>query len=819
MSKKSGQKRAEKTKKRQQKLKAKESRLPQEIQSLNREVWPYETDDFDNEPLGAEFDEPPDPMMIRRMMERKIAAIAREASDVPNDPRAEALQKAQELCFDAFDARSPKQAEKLARQALKICPDCADAYNILAEAAGNVTEGLAFNEAGVAAGRRALAEEWDNLVENDAFWGYMPSRPFLRAMQGQADCLWGIGRRDEGLATYLEMLQLNPNDNQGIRDVVVPMLIEMNRDAEALQILKQFNEDSCFALFDRALLEFRKSGDGEKSRKALRKATKSNRYTVREILLDRPSTDRPGSYSWETPEEAMCYVNLARRAWKMSAGAMAWLRKATKDDAPPPDIDDRDADSDDVADVLALPQDEEGWEVSICPWRDPSENIEAAEEKGPCWALAISRIADSFPLDMDIFAGEPPTGEDVWEFLVAAMLEPSHGRPRRPTRIEFLDTAVYAEVYDPLENIGIEATVPADADERQSELLTAFTSAEKHEGPLGELPLAEDEAWVYDCRQIDAFLQNDEGELVRPWVYLLVSPDDGPTHMFVSMTEPSADNWVQELDRAIRQPNIGEPRRPGAVVVQSNDHRLMLQSFCQQHGINCQVAEPEFFAPMDDLFQSFSQQMRGPIPRTAFVEVEGNTTDQLGSFFEASADFYRRAPWQFTPSDSVWRVERTGRSDDPWWGVVLGQNGETFGLALYDDWQSLVGMMTGQIAGPDVMANVSCVCFNYEESPFMAGADLDAIEQFGWPIAAPEAYPLLYRTKPVSELHTPSAEDFRWLETVLRTLPDFIKSGKPTGQAIAELSDGACEVTLTRLGPADIRSGSGRRNGANRRHS
>ncbi len=809
MPKKSGAKRAEKTKKRQQKLKAKESRLPQEPQSLSHEVWPYEVDDFDDEPVGAEFEEASDPMMVRRMMEREFAAISRGASDVQNDPQADALQKAQELCFDAFEARSPKQAEKLARQALKICPDCADAYNILAEAADNVTDGLAFYEAGVAAGRRALADEWDNLVENDAFWGYMPTRPFMRAMQGKASALWGIGRRDEGLATYLEMLQLNSNDNQGIRSVVVPMLIEMNRDAEALKILKQFKEDSCFALFDRALLQFRKSGDSDKSRKALRKAIKSNQYAVAELLRDRPSTEIPGSYSWESPEEAQCYVDLARRAWKMSAGAVAWLRKATKND-PPVASRDSDVDEDDVAEVLALPQDEEGWELSVAPWNNPQENIEDAEESGPCWALSISRLSDNRPLDSDIFTGEPPTGEDVRNFLVDTMLEPSHGAPRRPIRIEILDAGLYGEVCDLLAIVGIEAAVPDDADERQAELMGTFASAEKHEGELSELPLANDESWFYDCRQVDAFLENDNGEMARPWVYLLLSPEDGPAHMFVSMNEPSAEEWVRELERAIRQPQIGEARRPETIFVQSNDHRLILRSFCEQHGIDCRVADQETFQSMDFFFQGLSQHMRGPIARAAYVEIDGNTNEQLGGFFEASADFYRQAPWQFTPSDSVWRVE-AGTTNEPWWAVVLGQNGETFGLALYDDWQSLVGMMTGQIDGPDVMSHVSCVCFNYEESQVMAGADLDGIEQFGWPIAAPEAYPLVYRTKPGTELHTPPAEEFRWLEAILRTLPDFIKSGKPTGNAIAELSDGTCEVTLTRLGPADIRPGSPKR--------
>lgn len=815
MPKKSGQKRAEKVKKREQKKEADAKRwMPSDDVASRLGSGLFEADDLDeSQELGAPVGLSPedlDASQIRRLMEREMSGLfgRQFGGSVADDPRAAALQQAQELCFQAMEERSAKKIEKLARQALKVCADCAEAYNILAELSDNVTESLGFFEAGVAAGRRSLADEWDGLVADDAFWSYLPSRPFLRAMQGKAQALWGVGRRSEALETFQEMLRLNPNDNQGVRDVVVPMLIEMNRDDEAWKILNFYkNEGSCFSDFNRALLEFRRSGDGAKSQKALRKAMKTNRYAVTEILRDRPSIELPDSYTWQSPEEAQCYVDLARGAWKMTSGALAWLRKTTKDD-PPVTVAKatrwEDDGGDETDELRSLPQSQECWEVNLVKWNDASSHVAGVDGIEEPWTLNLNRSSDLLPIDTEVFE-VLPSADDVWLFLADAMSAPSHAEPMRPAAIEFLDDWLHGELADRLRDIDVDASLPDDAAERREEAIASLASAERHQGPLSELPQT-DEVWILDCRQIDMFLPNDEGEMSRPWVFLVMSPERGMVHMLVSANAPGDADWTAVLEQAIRQPKEEEPRRPAVVAVTSNDHRLLVAPFCHRHDIDCQVGDPEFLAPMGTVFEALSQQMRGSKPRTAYIELPGMTSEQLESFFEASASFYRRAPWQFTPTDAVWRVELSDGSGQPWWGVVIGQNGETFGLALYDNWQSLVGMMTGMIGGPDVVSSVSCVCFNFEEPNVLSGADLDAIEQFGWPIPTSAAYPLVYRTKPGSELHTPPTSEFRWLETILRTLPDFIASGQTTGTSLAELHDGACEIKLTKLKPQDLRA-------------
>ena len=68
----------------------------------------------------------------------------------------------------------------LAREALALWPDCADAYVLLAQAASSLEEARELLEQGVAAGERALGR---SVFVEDAgdFWLIFETRPYMRA--------------------------------------------------------------------------------------------------------------------------------------------------------------------------------------------------------------------------------------------------------------------------------------------------------------------------------------------------------------------------------------------------------------------------------------------------------------------------------------------------------------------------------------------------------------------------------------------------------------------------------------------------------------
>ena len=245
---------------------------------------------------------------------------------MPSTVKTTALQKAQELIYEAFDA-SGKCRVDLARRALEVCRDCADAYVLLAEEANtSIEKAKELYEQGVKAGERALGPE---MFKNDAgyFWGILETRPYMRARAGLAQCLWTLGRREEALEHYRDMLRLNPNDNQGIRYILANCLLDAGQEQELEKLLEQYGDDIAATWpYTRALLLYRQEGPSIRAKKALSEAKTCNRF-VPPYLLGKKRLPRhlPEYVGIGDEPEAIAYAADALEIWQKTPGALNWL--------------------------------------------------------------------------------------------------------------------------------------------------------------------------------------------------------------------------------------------------------------------------------------------------------------------------------------------------------------------------------------------------------------------------------------------------------------------------------------------------------------
>lgn len=250
----------------------------------------------------------------RRFAEKSIDDLASE----PSSPR----EQAREMCYQAFDSIGRRRVQ-LARKAIKVDPDCADAYVILAEEAATVDDRLRHYGEGVRAGEQSLGPE---RFEQDVgyFWGITATRPYMRARLGLAMALDEAGRRDEAIEHFQELLRLNPQDNQGVRYLLLPRLLASGRDADAARLLKEFDEESAIWAYCQALLAFRLSGRSPHAGRELRTALRVNPHVPDTILaedpLPQPPAYAPGSY-----EEAAVYAEDLREAFFSTPDAMEWF--------------------------------------------------------------------------------------------------------------------------------------------------------------------------------------------------------------------------------------------------------------------------------------------------------------------------------------------------------------------------------------------------------------------------------------------------------------------------------------------------------------
>jgi len=249
-----------------------------------------------------------------------------------------ALDQAQDLIYDAWEADTGARRIALAKQALATSPLCADAYVLLAEHAEIGSEGeLELWRRGLEAGEAALGkkdfEEYAGL-----FWGVLETRPYLRARLGLAQALWRRGIRDEAIDHLRAMLQLNPNDNQGVRYVLAGYLAEAARDRDLALLLAEYEGDYSAAwTWTAALLAFRRNGAIEESDALLAEALASNRHVAPYLLGERrlprhsPRYINPGQ-----KDEAAYYVKEFSAGWTMTPGAIDWLRARTAAMKAPP---------------------------------------------------------------------------------------------------------------------------------------------------------------------------------------------------------------------------------------------------------------------------------------------------------------------------------------------------------------------------------------------------------------------------------------------------------------------------------------------------
>jgi len=237
-------------------------------------------------------------------------------------------ERAQALIHTAWETKSPKRRIALAREALALSRDCVDAYVLLAEeAAATPMEARALLADGIEAGVRALGAELETLVQDRAMWLAHETRPYMRALAALATVCWAMGDRQAAIEQGWALLRLNPNDNQGIRYVLLDRLLFAGSVSEIERLLSLYPEESgAVWLYGHALHTYRLNGPSAPATAALRRARKANVYVLDYLLGRRPlPVDLPDYTGWGDESEAAAYVHDAMGLWFDAAGAMEWL--------------------------------------------------------------------------------------------------------------------------------------------------------------------------------------------------------------------------------------------------------------------------------------------------------------------------------------------------------------------------------------------------------------------------------------------------------------------------------------------------------------
>jgi tetratricopeptide (TPR) repeat protein len=255
-------------------------------------------------------------------MESVLAAIGARSRD-------DAIAKAQEVMYEAWDRATSRSRIALAHKALAISPLCADAYNLLAEEAATPAEARDLYARGLDAGELALGPEGFEEYEGH-FWGFLETRLYMRARHGLALALLELGEEEAALEHFRAMLKLNPGDNQGIRYLLLGCLLRRDDAAAVKELLAAYEDEwSAYWLYTRALVAFREGHAAEKkTARVVQDAWSANQH-VPAILagVEPPTASESGYITMGGADEATDYVRDCGPAWRQTPGAVAWLNK------------------------------------------------------------------------------------------------------------------------------------------------------------------------------------------------------------------------------------------------------------------------------------------------------------------------------------------------------------------------------------------------------------------------------------------------------------------------------------------------------------
>jgi tetratricopeptide (TPR) repeat protein len=266
--------------------------------------------------------------------EGKVTEANRVISGKKYQVKTRSIQgQAIDIAFAAYDESSSKKRMAMAERALRIDENCAEAYLLISEEfEGNPVMQAIYQELALIGATKNLGEKF---FKNNAghFWGLSETRTFMHAKYGLAVSLWKMRRQSEAIEHFWEMLELNPNDNQGVRFNLFDFLLIDNQIKQISDLLKLYpEEDMAHWYYNLALYYFKTQGmESKKAHEFVNMAVKQNAIVLEYLVAEKEIPDEtPEMYTMGSREEAILCVTDSVIAWFNTPGSLEWLEMLTK---------------------------------------------------------------------------------------------------------------------------------------------------------------------------------------------------------------------------------------------------------------------------------------------------------------------------------------------------------------------------------------------------------------------------------------------------------------------------------------------------------
>lgn len=219
-------------------------------------------------------------------LKRSLEAVLAKRPAPPRQAGLTAAEQARSIVESAADAG--EEGAALALDALRLDPNCADAYVFLGADAGEESE-LAFVlfSLAILAASEALGTE---VFEKHAgeFFDVPGGESLLRAMEGAGYAALASGALAQAVSFFGNILELDHEDHLDARYAILSIAMSQGDGDLAASLFQAFDDDDPVWRYSQAIHEFRAHGDRPQSRAALRKAIDLNAHVLDFLVGGRP---------------------------------------------------------------------------------------------------------------------------------------------------------------------------------------------------------------------------------------------------------------------------------------------------------------------------------------------------------------------------------------------------------------------------------------------------------------------------------------------------------------------------------------------------
>ena len=234
--------------------------------------------------------------------------------------------------IEAWEAGDDETAEREYRELIATFPEFIDVQHHLAlllEETGRRPEAMRIRTQVVSLGLRVL-EDGFTRGKDLLPWGILDNRPFLRAYNGLGIAWLEDGKVEAALSAFNAILEMNPNDNQGVRALAIHCCFLLDHPEGVLAICDRYEGDSMEQVLYGRVLALLQLGRMAEAEDALSVAADFLPLIAKELVKVRHRKPKDFDYDYIalwSPGQAYYYWIKEGKLWRRTPGAIDFVRE------------------------------------------------------------------------------------------------------------------------------------------------------------------------------------------------------------------------------------------------------------------------------------------------------------------------------------------------------------------------------------------------------------------------------------------------------------------------------------------------------------